>query len=82
MSAWSSGGWTRQVTVRELGISKNIAGVNMRFMRPRDPVSLARTHACAREKSLKNFGLGSIARWAGASEPGPRQLGRRGPLGC
>jgi oxalate decarboxylase len=25
-----SGGWTRQVTVRELGISKNIAGVNMR----------------------------------------------------
>jgi oxalate decarboxylase len=26
-----SGGWTRQVTVRELGISKNIAGVNMRL---------------------------------------------------
>ena len=25
------GGWTRQVTVRELGISKNIAGVNMRL---------------------------------------------------
>src|SRR6266702_6570549 len=24
-------GWTRQVTVRELGISKNIAGVNMRL---------------------------------------------------
>src|ERR1700757_1048246 len=24
-----TGGWTRQVTVRELGISKNIAGVNM-----------------------------------------------------
>jgi oxalate decarboxylase len=28
-----SGGWTRQVTVRELGISKNIAGVNMRLNR-------------------------------------------------
>ena len=27
----SSGGWTRQVTVRELGISKTIAGVNMRL---------------------------------------------------
>jgi oxalate decarboxylase len=27
----TSGGWTRQVTVRELGISKNIAGVNMRL---------------------------------------------------
>jgi oxalate decarboxylase len=26
-----SGGWTRQVTVRVLGISKNIAGVNMRL---------------------------------------------------
>ncbi len=26
-----SGGWTRQVTVRELGISKNVAGVNMRL---------------------------------------------------
>jgi oxalate decarboxylase len=26
-----SGGWTRQVTVRELGISKSIAGVNMRL---------------------------------------------------
>src|SRR5882757_9772935 len=26
-----SGGWTRQVTVRELGISKGIAGVNMRL---------------------------------------------------
>src|SRR6201988_1050709 len=26
-----SGGWTRQVTVRELGLSKNIAGVNMRL---------------------------------------------------
>jgi oxalate decarboxylase len=26
-----SGGWTRQVTQRELGISKNIAGVNMRL---------------------------------------------------
>jgi oxalate decarboxylase len=25
------GGWTRQITVRELGISKNIAGVNMRL---------------------------------------------------
>src|SRR6266404_1313664 len=25
-----TGGWTRQVTSRELGISKNIAGVNMR----------------------------------------------------
>src|SRR6202521_952594 len=24
-----SGGWTRQITVRELGISKDIAGVNM-----------------------------------------------------
>ena len=28
---WQSGGWTRQVTARELGISKNIAGVNMRL---------------------------------------------------
>ena len=28
---WRSGGWTRQVTVRELGISKDIAGVNMRL---------------------------------------------------
>lgn len=27
----ASGGWTRQVTVRELGISKPIAGVNMRL---------------------------------------------------
>jgi oxalate decarboxylase len=27
----SSGGWTRQVTARELGISKSIAGVNMRL---------------------------------------------------
>src|ERR1700693_5557584 len=27
----TSGGWTRQVTVRELGISKDIAGVNMRL---------------------------------------------------
>ncbi|RDJ27559.1 cupin domain-containing protein [Bosea caraganae] len=26
-----SAGWTRQITVRELGISKNIAGVNMRL---------------------------------------------------
>jgi len=26
-----SGGWTRQVTQRELGVSKNIAGVNMRL---------------------------------------------------
>src|SRR5271170_4565577 len=26
-----SGGWTRQVTVRELAISKNVAGVNMRL---------------------------------------------------
>jgi oxalate decarboxylase len=26
-----SGGWTRQVTVRELGIAKDIAGVNMRL---------------------------------------------------
>src|SRR5207237_8404905 len=26
-----SGGWTRQVTVRELGISTSIAGVNMRL---------------------------------------------------
>ena len=26
-----AGGWTRQVTVRELGISKDIAGVNMRL---------------------------------------------------
>jgi oxalate decarboxylase len=26
-----SGGWTRQVTVRELSVSKNIAGVNMRL---------------------------------------------------
>ncbi len=26
-----SGGWTRQITVRELGISKNIAGVDMRL---------------------------------------------------
>jgi oxalate decarboxylase len=26
-----SGGWTRQITVRELGISKNVAGVNMRL---------------------------------------------------
>src|SRR6202030_43326 len=26
-----SGGWTRQVTVRELGISKDIAGVDMRL---------------------------------------------------
>src|SRR5215510_9224901 len=26
-----SGGWTRQITSRELGISKNIAGVNMRL---------------------------------------------------
>jgi oxalate decarboxylase len=28
-----SGGWTRQVTSRELGVSKNIAGVNMRLNR-------------------------------------------------
>lgn len=27
----SSGGWTRQVTARELAVSKNIAGVNMRL---------------------------------------------------
>ena len=27
----SAGGWTRQVTVRELGISKTIAGVDMRL---------------------------------------------------
>jgi oxalate decarboxylase len=27
----SSGGWTRQVTSRELGVSKSIAGVNMRL---------------------------------------------------
>ena len=27
----SSGGWTRQLTARELGISKAIAGVNMRL---------------------------------------------------
>jgi oxalate decarboxylase len=27
----SSGGWTRQVTSRELGVSKDIAGVNMRL---------------------------------------------------
>ena len=27
----TSGGWTRQVTVRELGISKDIAGVDMRL---------------------------------------------------
>jgi oxalate decarboxylase len=27
----SSGGWTRQITERELGISKSIAGVNMRL---------------------------------------------------
>ncbi|HWY77879.1 MAG TPA: twin-arginine translocation signal domain-containing protein, partial [Verrucomicrobiae bacterium] len=27
----TSGGWTRQVTVRELGVSKDIAGVNMRL---------------------------------------------------
>src|SRR4030088_1387912 len=26
-----SGGWSRQVTARELGVSKNIAGVNMRL---------------------------------------------------
>src|SRR4051794_10776364 len=26
-----SGGWTRQVTRRELGVSKDIAGVNMRL---------------------------------------------------
>src|SRR3984885_8221571 len=26
-----TGGWTRQITVRELGISKEIAGVNMRL---------------------------------------------------
>ena len=26
-----TGGWTRQVTVRELGVSRNIAGVNMRL---------------------------------------------------
>ena len=26
-----TGGWTRQVTVRELGVSKDIAGVNMRL---------------------------------------------------
>jgi oxalate decarboxylase len=28
-----TGGWTRQVTSRELGVSKNIAGVNMRLNR-------------------------------------------------
>ena len=27
----TSGGWTRQITVRELGISKDVAGVNMRL---------------------------------------------------
>jgi len=27
----TSGGWTRQITMRELGISKDIAGVNMRL---------------------------------------------------
>ena len=27
----TTGGWTRQITVRELGISKDIAGVNMRL---------------------------------------------------
>jgi oxalate decarboxylase len=27
----TTGGWTRQVTVRELGIAKNVAGVNMRL---------------------------------------------------
>src|SRR5271155_5563238 len=27
----TTGGWTRQVTVRELGVSKGIAGVNMRL---------------------------------------------------
>jgi oxalate decarboxylase len=27
----TKGGWTRQITERELGISKNIAGVNMRL---------------------------------------------------
>src|ERR1700733_8278760 len=27
----TSGGWTRQATVRELGISKDIAGVDMRL---------------------------------------------------
>src|ERR1700722_8045828 len=26
-----TGGWTRQVTVREIGVSKDIAGVNMRL---------------------------------------------------
>jgi oxalate decarboxylase len=26
-----AGGWTRQITVRELGVSKNLAGVNMRL---------------------------------------------------
>ena len=26
-----SGGWTRQITERELGVSKSIAGVNMRL---------------------------------------------------
>src|ERR1700739_4242780 len=26
-----TGGWTRQITVRELGVSKDIAGVNMRL---------------------------------------------------
>src|ERR1700716_2947339 len=26
-----SGGWTRQITARELGVSKNLAGVNMRL---------------------------------------------------
>jgi oxalate decarboxylase len=30
-SRLSSGGWTRQVTVRELGVSTTIAGVNMRL---------------------------------------------------
>src|SRR3979411_1830970 len=28
-----SGGWTRQVTARELGVATNIAGVNMRLNR-------------------------------------------------
>ena len=30
-SRLETGGWTRQVTVRELGVSKSIAGVNMRL---------------------------------------------------
>src|SRR5258708_20899100 len=35
-----SGGWTRQVTVRELGISKNIAGFKM----PLNPAGVRELH--------------------------------------